>query len=246
MEEERIKTHVEYFLGTVVEIEDPVLYKINVDIPGQFDSVPAFPVRGEIDEPKVGDLVMLLSFDPIYHSYFLYHKLKENDFIGFRSNGKMIDITPDYLQICTFDPDTEYTDGEQGKEYRPEPLDWIKIDSEGNLDMYLRKDNTAKIDGNGTIEVTGDIEIKIGGNATITISGNAEIKVDGDTKLETSNCDVKASSSCTIDSPDVKITGAKATISGTVAPSGKGAFCGIPACLFTGAPQCGEISSGNS
>ena len=87
-----MKTEETFFAGTITEILDPVLYEIKVDIPGVIGGVKAFPIRGEVDEPRVGDFVLLLSLDPVYHSYYLYKKIKENDFIGFRSNGKMVDI----------------------------------------------------------------------------------------------------------------------------------------------------------
>lgn len=35
-------------------------------------------------------------------------------------------------------------------------------------------------------------------------------------------------------------------IPGTVVPTGKGPFCGLPNCLFTGAPHSGEEIKGNS
>ena len=94
------KSSINYYTGIVVEVIDPVLYQIKVDIPGINKQLPAFPMRGEVDEPKVNDFVLLYCFDPIYDSYMLYHKIKENDFIGFRSNGKMIDVTPDYIKVA--------------------------------------------------------------------------------------------------------------------------------------------------
>lgn len=164
-----------YYTGTIVEVLDRVLYEIKVDIPGIIQEVKAFPMRGEVDEPKVGDFVILRSFDPIFKSYYLYHKIKENDFIGFRSNGKMVDITPDYIRITTFDPELEYTDT-KNKNYRPEPLDWIKLDKDGNLDVYLRKDSNIVIRGNNTIEIDGDSDVTVKGNATLT---SPKVKITG-------------------------------------------------------------------
>ena len=170
--------NVNYFIGTIVEVEDRALYRIKADIPGEFEGITAFPVRGEIDEPKVGDLVLLRSFDPIYHSYFLYQKLKENDFIGFRSLGKLIEVDPngEYIQIATFDPSTEYTDGRHGSEYRPEPQDWIKLDQDGNMEVYLRKDKKILVGGDGDLTVNGNINITINGNADVTINGKTVVK----------------------------------------------------------------------
>ena len=111
----------QYYTGTITEIVDPVLYQIKVDIPGIAVSVMAFPMRGELDEPVVGDFVLLRSLDPIFNSYFLYQKIKENDFIGFRSNGKYVDITPDYILLGIFDPSTRKNDfekdGDKGQDH---------------------------------------------------------------------------------------------------------------------------------
>lgn len=111
-----------YYTGTIVEVLDKVLYEIKVDIPGIKSGVKAFPFRGEVDEPRVGDFVFLKCLDPVFQSYYLYQKIKENDYIGFRSNGKMVDITPDYIRVAIFDPGTEYNDPNNNP--RPEPTDW--------------------------------------------------------------------------------------------------------------------------
>ena len=73
------------FIGVIAKVLDPDLYTIEVDIPGENERLSAFPFRGEVDEPRVGDVVFLRELDPIYHSYYLYEKLKENDFIGIRA-----------------------------------------------------------------------------------------------------------------------------------------------------------------
>lgn len=156
-----------YYTGTIVEILDPVLYEIKVDIPGVIQGVKAFPFRGEVDEPKVGDFVLLKCLDPIFQSYYLYQKIKENDFIGFRSNGKIVDITPDYIQLGIFDPSLEYTDTGD-KNYRPEVTDWIKLDKDGNLDINLRSNSKIVIKGDSNIEVKGNCELN---SPSVTITG---------------------------------------------------------------------------
>ena len=203
-----------YYLGVVKNIiEENDITKeygiIEADIPGVIQGIRAFPKRNELDEPKVGDAILLLCLDPILNSYWIYEKIKENDFIGIRAAGKMIDITPDSISIGIFDKDTEYKEDE-----RPEMKTYLKIDSEGNM------------------------EIKTEGNTELEIKGNAEIKTDGDTKIESSGeTEIKATGGCTIDSPDVKIKGGKLTVNGAGAANGQGAFCGIPTCIFSGAPH---------
>lgn len=215
----------QYYTGTIIEVIDTVLYQIKVEIPGFAASVNAFPMRGELDEPKVGDFVLLRSLDPIYNSYFLYQKIKENDFIGFRSNGKIVDITPDYIMVGIFDPAEEYND--LSDNYRPAEgdvvTDWVKLDKDGNLFVNLRANS----------------EITIEGNSNITIKGDSVIKVDGKVDLN---------------SPEVKITsnskislgggGSLETSAGTCSATGMGGFCGIPVCPFTGAPHVGNKITG--
>ena len=223
------KSSINYYTGIVVEVIDPVLYQIKVDIPGINKQLPAFPMRGEVDEPKVNDFVLLYCFDPIYNSYMLYHKIKENDFIGFRSNGKMIDVTPDYIKVAIFDPSTEYYDDKDKSLHRPEPTDWIKLDKDGNLEIFLRANSTVTISGDSVVDVTGKSEVKIGGDSTINVSGNSDITVSGNT---------------TLNSPKVTVTGGQLITKGKSNTDLNGPFNAIPMCPFSGAPHCGSTVSG--
>lgn len=63
-------------------------------------------------------------------------------------------------------------------------------------------------------------------------------------KIENGTMKVKALTKVEINSPNTKLTGGMVEIGGTVAPTGSGALCGIPACLYTGAPHVGNIASG--
>lgn len=213
-----------YYTGTIVEITDPLLYVIKVDIPGVKEGVTAFPTRGEVDEPRVGDFVILRCFDPVFQSYYLYQKIKENDFIGFRSRGKMVDITPEYIQIGIYDPSNdEWNDKSENTStdelgrvqggYRPEVTDWMRLDKNGNLNVYLR--NNARID------ISGNEDVHIVGNLNITVEGDAKITVEGSTTLK---------------SPDVVIKGPGVlTCKGITVPSAEGG----PFCAFKVAPPAG-------
>lgn len=198
METERL-----YYLGVVKNIieEDGITKEygiIEADIPGVIQGIRAFPKRNELNEPKPGDAILLLCLDPILNSYWIYEKIKENDFIGIRAAGKMIDITPDYISIGIFDKDSGYKEDE-----RPEMKTYVKLDSEGNL------------------------EIKTSGNTSIEVKGNTNIETSGTT-------DIKSNGACTIDSPDVKVTGGKLTVNGQAGANPNGPFCALPNCLFTG------------
>lgn len=168
-----MKTEETFYAGTIVEVLDPVLYIVKVDIPGVIEGVKAFPTRGEIDEPRVGDFVILLSLDSTYHSYYLYKKVKENDFIGFRSNGKMIDIQPDSITIATFIDDEGYNDNNGA---RPTAIDFIKIDKDGNITIQCSGE--IKIDSESYLNIVSHTEttisapsINIKGPGTLTCKG---------------------------------------------------------------------------
>lgn len=225
------------FFGKIVEILDPDLYTVLVDIPGYNKKLPAFPKRGEVDEPRVGDVVFLKEVDPDYKSYYLYEKIKENSFIGIRTRGKQIKFSADFIRLGIHDVGAEYCDKKK-EDATPEPTSWIKVDSSGNLEIEM--------EGAGKVHITADDEVKIDGNLKVEIGGNAEIKVGGNASLETSgNCDIKASGSCTIDSPDVKVTGASMTVGGTAPASGSGPFNCLKACIFSGCVHVGDKSLSN-
>lgn len=163
---------MEYSIGTITKILDPDLYTVEVDIPGRNQELRAFPKRGEVDEPRVGDVVVLLELDPTYKSYYLYEKLKENSFIGIRSRGKIIKMTESELTIGIFDPASEYND-KQEKDTTPEPTSWIKIDKLGNINI--------KAGGKLGLTIEGSAEIECKGSATIKAPS---VKITGG-KLET-------------------------------------------------------------
>lgn len=223
------------FFGKIVEILDSDLYTVLVDIPGYNKKLPAFPKRGEVDEPRVGDVVFLKEVDPDYKSYYLYEKIKENSFIGIRTRGKQIKFSADFIRLGIHDVDAEYCDKKK-EDATPEPTSWIKVDSSGNLEIEM--------EGAGKVHITADDEVKIDGNMKVEIGGNAEIKVSGNANIEVSgNTEVK-SPNIKVDGAQVQITGGQLTTNGSVAPQGNGAYCGIPFCCFTGAPQSGPIVSG--
>lgn len=251
----------QYFLGTVVGISkednkklenEREFHEIIVDIPGVIQNVKAYPRMGELDEPKIGDQVLLLSLDPEYNSYFLYEKLKEFDFIGFRASGKMVDITPKYITVGVFKEDlTDYGNEEHwdGEKIKDNHITSVTIDNEGNITVEAAKDNgkgnlNVYLKGNTDITIDGDSgnKINITNDSNVEIKGNCTIKCNSSVKIEASNnCNIKATSGCTIDSPTVKIKGGTLKVAGLTAASAASTatspFCGIPMCLFTGAPH---------
>lgn len=102
---------------------------------------------------------------------------------------------------------------------------------------------TITIRGNVVTVSKDGIEIKTDGKVSFTadkdlelnVSGNATIKCDKDASIEAQNVTVKSS-------VKTEIKGGQVKLAGTVAPTGSGALCGLPSCLFTGAPHVGDTS----
>lgn len=164
---------IDLFLGHVHEVVDRVTYEITADIPGVAKEVRAYPFsRGEMDEPVAGNLIYLLSIDPVYHSVYLYTKAKENNFVGIRSNGKMVAVTPKDITIGSYDASVTSKD-----DTTPDPsLSYVKMDDSGNIE----------------INATGNEKITISGNAQISVSGNADINVSGTTNIDGSVLNVNS------------------------------------------------------
>lgn len=209
---------INLYLGKVTKVKNRQTYEIEVEIKGVGEELPAVPLsRGEMDEPVEGNLVIVMSVDPVYHSVNFYTKLKENDFIGIRSNGKVLDITPDSIVIGS--DGSGKTNSDEAHVSSPS-LSYVKMDDSGNIEIMASSDKTVTISGNCTINVSG--------NTSITTSGNT---------------DIKSSGSCTIDSPDVKIPGASITANGKMVAPGSGPFNCLPTCIFSGCNHMGNVAS---
>lgn len=217
---------IEIYLGSVREVIDRTTYEITADIPGVAQEIRAYPYsRGEMDEPVSGNLIYLMSLDPVYHSLYLYTKVKENDFIGIRSNGKMLDITPDYVSLGVYDSEKTSPDEE-----RPDlETSYVKMDSSGNIEIMATGDKTVKVDGDAKVEIGGSSEVKISGSSEVKISGDAKINVSGNT---------------TLTSTKTTLTGGQVVMKGMSNTDLNGPFNAIKVCPFTGAPHCGSQVTG--
>ena len=220
---------IDLFIGRITKVIDREEYQVEVEIPGYGKELPAVPLsRGEMDEPVEGNLVIIMSLDPYHHDVNFYTKLKENKFVGIRSNGKVIDMTKDYITIGAEDNSKTHKDSYQQEEHieRPDKA-YIKFDNDGNIEIEAIKDLNITIKGgNTTIKSTSTLKVE-----------SPEITITGD------NTTINSSSTVKVDSPEVTITGGKLTVKGTVETS-TGPFCGIPNCLFTGAPHGGNVVTG--
>lgn len=165
-------------LGNIVKVIDKDKYIVEVDVPGEGQGLRAFPYRAEVDEPRVGDLVWLEEIDPIYHSYYLYQKVKENNFIGFRARGKVIKLNEETIQIGVFDDDGAWFDDSSGTDKTPMPKSWIEITKDGNINIESAE---ITVNAKGNITVNGD---------NIAIKGASSVKVEGNTTITGGNLTV--------------------------------------------------------
>jgi hypothetical protein len=248
-----------YYIGTITYVEsdplglltkDKLYHEAVVSVPGVFESVLAFPARTNLDEPKVGDLVVVCSWDPVYNSYCTYEKLKENDFVGFRAHGKMVQINHEKVVVGVFDESTEYKDDDVPD---VSPIAHLEMDKSGNITVHAAQnitvngdaDCTITIKGNNTVTINGNNTVKIDGNSSLEVGGNLEAKVSGNMEADVKgNMSVDVKGSTELSCPDVTVTGGQLTVSGTAAPTGQGGFNCLPACIFSGAVHNSHIVSG--
>jgi hypothetical protein len=160
-----------YYIGVISEVVDPLTYEVKVDINGIVEGKTAFPLRGEVDEPVVGDSVLLRNIDPLYGSVYLYSKLKEDNFIGFRSNGKIISITPDSIEISSggMDKVTKITIMESGE---------IDISVGNGSPMNITVEGSANIESYDTMTITSP-EIIVKGPGTMKVTGTVIPSAEG-------------------------------------------------------------------
>ena len=133
-----------------------------------------------------------------------------------------------------------------------------KTDEDATIELEINQENegeeavTLAVHGN-TISVTKDgIEIASDGELSLSIEGNVALDVTGDASISAANATLEASGDASVTGNNVtveatvktEIKGGQVVLGGTVTPNGAGALCGLPACLFTGAPHSGNISVG--
>ena len=247
-----------YYIGTITYVEsdplglltkDKLYHEAVVSVPGVFENVLAFPARTNLDEPKVGDLVVVCSWDPVYNSYCTYEKLKENDFVGFRAHGKMVQINHDKIVVGVFDEGIEYKDDDVPD---VSPIAHLEMDKSGNITIHAAKDITVEgdsnctitIKGNNTVTINGNNSVKIDGNSSLEVGGNLSAKVSGNMEADVKgNMSVDVKGSTELSCPDVTVTGGMMNIKGQANTDMQGPWCALKACVFSGAPQVGSMTT---
>lgn len=95
-----------------------------------------------------------------------------------------------------------------------------------------------KLLNDGKIEMISPADVQFNVKKNMQISAEENLNVAGKA------VSVEGESSLTLKSAKTELTGGQVTCKGAATPSGSGPFCAIPACLFTGAPQCGTDVQG--
>lgn len=97
-----------------------------------------------------------------------------------------------------------------------------------------------KLLNDGKIEMISPADVKFSSkNFSLASDENVSLEAGKELGAKGKDVSVEGESSLTLKSAKTELTGGQVTCKGNATPSGNGPFCAIPACLFTGAPQCG-------
>jgi phage baseplate assembly protein gpV len=101
--------------------------------------------------------------------------------------------------------------------------------------------NIIKFDAdNGTLDIICDQGCSLKTKQLdIEITETVNLKAKNINVENSDSITVNTTNKATIKAMQAKITGGTLEVQGSVAPSGTGAFCGLPFCQYTGAPQSG-------
>lgn len=205
--------HTRWFLGTVVDIFDPLkLGRVKVKVHGVYDEIKdkdlpwaqvTIPVTTAIHEGKGQNLGMLVGTQVF--GIFLDGQNsqlplvvgsipKEDD-----TNEKALNAYP-YNKV--YETETghfkEYDDSSNGRireEHRSGT--YYEMQDDGSRDTTIQE--------NDVLRVKGDIEIRGDKDANITIKGDCNIIVTGDAKISAKNVTVRASDKISLSGTVVKI-----------------------------------------
>ena len=125
-------------------------------------------------------------------------------------------------------------------------IDNDKLEHVGNDKIEnILNDKTVTIGANRTEDIEDDEIVTIGNDKTEDVGNNKTVTIGANWDVDVgANCNITVTGACVLTSPATTLTGGTVTIQGAVNPTGTGALCGIPFCLFTGAPQTGPIATG--
>jgi hypothetical protein len=111
----------------------------------------------------------------------------------------------------------------------------VKIEAEGDVSVDTKGAHSVAADGDASVDTKGAYNVSAAGD--ISVSGEKNVTQEAAQKHTIKGADVDISGK-------VKATGGSFECGGSVSPSGSGALCGVPFCLFTGAPHAGKKAEG--
>lgn len=121
----------------------------------------------------------------------------------------------------------------------------------GERVMYSRDENgevkaAVKLLNDGKIEMVSPDELSVSAEKDLSISGKEGVSVSADKDFSATgdSSTVEGKSSLTLKSAATELTGGSVKCKGAAIPDGTGCFCGVPYCLYSGAPQTGTNVSG--
>ena len=205
-------------------------------------SAPAKHLTGERHLPPVDTYVFCLMPNGEYSSAFVlcsgfaYQAAVHGDF---KKGGEDAKNTHEKVENSGWHMTTDYRTGTKkfANKTDSEPTITLEIDQESDGEekavLTVHK-NVITISKDGIqIETDKDIDLQIDGDTKLAVKGNIEVKATKTATVQAQNIEIKASSK-------TEFKGGQVVMGGTVQSSGVGAFCGLPSCLFTGAPHTGD------
>lgn len=118
-----------------------------------------------------------------------------------------------------------------------------KVENSGWVETTDYRTGTKKIQNraeNPTVSI--EVNQESAGDDKVTVSVNGtELTIDKDGTV-----DIKAAKIITDTSNMTDLKGAVVRIGGSVTPNGRGALCGVPYCIFSGAPHSGDSAIGET
>ncbi len=187
-------------------------------------------LTGERNLPPVGSYVFCLMPNGDIASAFILCS-------GFlRSEAVHSDFKEEGEAAANTQKRVEYSGWNYEQDIRTGTKQWKnKTDEDEAVSLVIDQEE----EGNETVELTvhgNTIKITKEG-ISIETSEELAFSIDGDVSIKGQNVTVEASN-------QTEIKGGSVVIGGTVTPNGLGALCGVPYCLFTGAPHSGDTSIG--
>lgn len=116
----------------------------------------------------------------------------------------------------------------------------------GERILYSRDENgevkaAIRLLNDGKIEMVSPADLDVSAEGDFSLASEKGVAVEAKESLSAKGKDVnvEGQSSLTLKSAATELTGGNVKCKGNAIPDGTGCFCGVPYCLYSGAPQTG-------